>query len=40
VFALVQTVSLLGYLIYVVRFYGRLAPIVLKANQEESTDQN
>jgi hypothetical protein len=24
----------------VVRFYGRLAPIVLKANQEESTDQN
>jgi hypothetical protein len=40
VFALVQTMSLLGYLIYVVRFYGRLAPIVLKANQEESTDQN
>jgi hypothetical protein len=39
-FALVQTISLLGYLIYVVRFYGRLAPIVLKANQEESTDQN
>jgi hypothetical protein len=36
----VQTMSLLGYLIYVVRFYGRLAPIVLKANQEESTDQN
>jgi hypothetical protein len=40
VFALVQTVTLLGYLIYVVRFYGRLAPIVLKANQEESTEQN
>jgi hypothetical protein len=38
VFALIQTVTLLGYLIYVVRFFGTIAPIVLKANQEESTE--
>jgi hypothetical protein len=38
VFALVQTVTLLGYLIYVVRFFGKVAPIVLRANQEESTE--
>ena len=38
VFAMIQTVTLLGYLIYVVRFFGIIAPIVLKANQEESTE--
>ena len=38
VFALIQTVTLLGYLIYVVRFFGRVAPIILKANQEESIE--
>jgi hypothetical protein len=38
VYALIQTVTLLGYLIYVVRFFGKIAPIVLKANQEESTE--
>jgi hypothetical protein len=38
VFALIQTVTLLGYLIYVVRFYASIAPIVLRANQEESTE--
>jgi hypothetical protein len=36
VFALIQTATLLGYLIYVVRFYGGIAPTILKANQEES----
>ena len=36
VFALIQTVTLFGYLIYVVRFYGGIAPTILKANQEES----
>jgi hypothetical protein len=39
VFALIQTVTLLGYLMYVVRFYGHIAPIVLRANQEESAEQ-
>ena len=38
VFALTQTVVLLGYLVYVVRFFRRIAPIVLRANQEESTE--
>jgi hypothetical protein len=38
VFALVQTVTLLGYLIYVVRFFGKVAPIILRANQEESVE--
>jgi hypothetical protein len=38
VFALIQTVTLLGYLVYVVRFYGKIAPIVLQANQEESSE--
>ena len=37
-FALFQTVTLVGYLLYVIRFYGRLAPIVLRANLEESTE--
>jgi hypothetical protein len=39
VFAVVQTITLLGYLIYVVRFYANIAPIVLTANQEESAEQ-
>jgi hypothetical protein len=38
VFAVVQTVTLMGYLVYVVRFYAKIAPIVLRANQEESTE--
>lgn len=38
VLALIQTVTLLGYLIYVVRFFRTIAPLVLKANQEESTE--
>jgi hypothetical protein len=38
VFALVQTVTLLGYLVYVVRFFSGIAPLVLKANQEESSE--
>jgi hypothetical protein len=38
VFAMIQTITLLGYLIYVVRFYAHIAPIVLRANQEESTE--
>jgi hypothetical protein len=38
VFAAIQTVTLMGYLIYVVRFYAKIAPIVLRANQEESTE--
>jgi hypothetical protein len=38
VFALIQTVTLLGYLIYVVRFFGIIAPLILRANQEESTE--
>ena len=38
VFGLIQTVTLFGYLIYVVRFFGTLAPIILRANQEESTE--
>ena len=38
VFAVIQTVTLLGYLIYVVRFFNTIAPIVLRANQEEATE--
>ncbi len=38
VFALIQTVQLFGYLIYVIRFYARIAPIILRANQEESIE--
>jgi hypothetical protein len=37
-FAVIQTITLMGYLIYVVRFYAKIAPIVLRANQEESTE--
>jgi hypothetical protein len=39
VFAVVQTVTLLGYLIYIVRFFGKIAPLVLRANLEESTEE-
>ena len=35
-FAALQTVTLFGYLIYVVRFFATIAPIVLRANQEEA----
>jgi hypothetical protein len=38
VFAVVHTVTLMGYLVYVVRFYAKIAPIVLRANQEESAE--
>lgn len=38
VFAVIQTVTLLGYLIYVVRFFNTIAPIVLRANQEEAME--
>jgi hypothetical protein len=38
IFAVAQTVTLTGYLIYVVRFFRLVAPGVLKANQEESTE--
>src|SRR6478672_1177546 len=31
-FAVIQTVTLFGYLIYVVRFFSKIAPIVLRAN--------
>jgi hypothetical protein len=37
-FAVIQTVTLMGYLLYVVRVYAKIAPIVLRANQEESTE--
>jgi hypothetical protein len=38
IFAVTQTASLLGYLIYVVRFFQCVAPGILKANQEESAE--
>jgi len=37
-FAVFQTISLFGYLIYVVRFFATIAPIVLRANQEEAME--
>jgi hypothetical protein len=36
VFAVAQTITLIGYLIYVVRFFRLVAPGILEANQEES----
>jgi hypothetical protein len=36
VFAAIQTIAYLGYLIYVVRFFATMAPIILRANQEEA----
>jgi len=36
VFAAIQTITYLGYLIYVVRFFATMAPIILRANQEEA----
>jgi hypothetical protein len=38
IFAVVQTATLAGYLIYVVRFFRLVAPGILKANQEESAE--
>jgi hypothetical protein len=35
VFATIQTIALLGYLIYVFRFFATTAPMILRANQEE-----
>ena len=37
-FAVFQTASLLGYLIYVGRFFRAVAPDILAANQEESSE--
>src|SRR6516164_150076 len=36
VFAMVQTIAFLGYLIYVVRFFAAMAPIIQRTNQEET----
>jgi hypothetical protein len=36
VFATIQTIAFLGYLIYVYRFFAAMAPIILRANQEEA----
>lgn len=36
VFATIQTIAFLGYLIYVVRFFSTMAPIILRTNQEEA----
>ncbi len=36
IFALTQTVILIGYMLYVVRFFRLATPGILKANQEES----
>jgi len=36
VFATIQTIAFLGYLIYVVRFFATMAPMILRANQEEA----
>jgi hypothetical protein len=38
VFAALQTLTLFGYLIYVVRFFAKIAPLVLKANEEEAME--
>jgi hypothetical protein len=35
VFATIQTIAFLGYLIYVFRFFATMAPIILRANQQE-----
>ena len=36
VFATIQSIAFLGYLIYVYRFFAGTAPIILMANQEEA----
>jgi hypothetical protein len=36
VFAMTQTIAFLGYLIYVVRFFATMAPVILRTNQEEA----
>jgi hypothetical protein len=38
VFAALQTVTLFGDLMYVVRFFAKIAPLVLKANEEEAVE--
>ena len=35
VFAAIQTIAFFAYLIYVFRFFARMAPIILRVNQEE-----
>lgn len=37
-FAAIQTTFLSGYLIYVLRFFSRMAPKILRADQEEATE--
>ena len=36
VFATIQTIAFLGYLIYVVRLFATMAPVILRTNQEEA----
>jgi len=36
VFATIQTIAFLGYLIYVVRLFAAMAPVILRTNQEEA----
>ena len=36
VFATIQTIAFLGYLIYVVRFFATMAPRILRTNQEDA----
>jgi hypothetical protein len=37
-FAIAQTISSVGYLAYFLRFFSGLAPKILKANLEETTE--
>jgi len=37
-FAIAQTISSFGYLAYVLRFFSTLAPKILRANLEETTE--
>jgi hypothetical protein len=36
VFATIQTIAFLGYLIYVIRFFATMAPLILRTHQEEA----
>jgi hypothetical protein len=36
VFATIQTIAFLGYLIYIYRLFAAMAPMILRANQEEA----
>jgi hypothetical protein len=38
ILAVLQTITLFGYLIYVVRFFATIAPVVLRANEEEAME--